>query len=823
MYAEVIVGIQARRLDRVFHYRIPLELANKTALGSQVIIPFGHKKVSGIVVGFTEKPDVNEDKLKEIISVKDSEPILNAELLMLAKWMSEKYGALLIDCLRCIMPAGIEIKMQEKYCLGPGVNRQSYELLAKSDPDLVKVVKILLDYPEKEIDYKKLLKLSDDEEKTRNHLKKLIRMGLVQKKQQSTSALKPKTERLVSLTSQGQALTEEEGASLLKFAPKQLELFNYLKYLNKPVLFSVLDSKFKGGLSSAIKSLEKKNLVKIESKVVFRDPLENVVFPPSVPPELTEEQKMVVEEITDKFRLGGHGVFLLHGVTGSGKTEVYMRIIEQIIKLGKQVIVLVPEIALTSQMIERLYGRFQSQLAVLHSGLSTGERYDEWRKIRLNKSKIIVGARSAVFAPVQKLGLIILDEEHESTYKQSDSIHYHAREVAIKRAELNQCPVILGSATPSVESYYLARNNIYGLHTMTKRVGKSLLPKVKIIDMREELKSGNRTIFSRELQIEMDRALREKEQIILFINRRGFSTFLLCRECGYTLTCKNCDVALTYHFADKILRCHYCGYLRPAPSQCPSCGGGAIRHFGTGTQRVEEEVKKLYPTARVERLDLDSTTRKGSHEQILNRFKRGETDILVGTQMVAKGLDFPKVSLVGVVVADTALNFPDFRAAERTFQLLTQVAGRAGRGDKEGRVIIQTYNPDHYSITTAAKHDYLSFYQQEIKIRKQLNYPPFTQLVRILISGKIEEGVAKLANDLAFIIKNSLSEKQELLGPSPAPLLKVREKFRWHMILKGKNTNDLLALVKKGINQVEKNKLIGNNQIVVDINPQDML
>lgn len=823
MYAEVIVGITAEHLDQVFHYRIPPYLKEKIFLGSQVIVSFGHKKTNGIVVGFTSTTQIKQTKIKDLLAVEGNEPIINSELLLLAKWMSQKYGSLLIECLRCIMPSGLERKVQEIYYLPSEVGWREHEKLLSKEPQLAEIFKILLEAPSKQLTYQQIANSINNKSNLRGKLNRLKKLRLLEFKEEGDVLLKPKTKRFLKLTSLGRTISQEKLVILLRSAPKQSAIFNYLQSLEQPVAVSELTKKFKAGFYSSARGLEKKNLVKFETIEIYRDPLANNKYNLLKPPKLTEEQLRVVSEITSNFKSNQYRVELLHGITGSGKTEVYMRLIEQTIKEGKSTIVLVPEIALTPQMTERLYSRFGPQIALLHSSLSAGERYDEWRKVKSNQSRIVVGARSAVFAPVQNLGLIILDEEHENTYKQSDYVHYHARDVALERARLNNCPVVLGSATPSIESYYLAQKKVYGLHKMRFRVGKSVLPKISVIDMREELKNGNRTIFSRTLQTEILKSLTENEQIILFMNRRGFSTFLLCRECGYLVKCKNCDVSLTYHLPERILYCHYCGYSVPVPTLCPSCGGRAIRHFGTGTQRIEDEIRKLYPSACTERLDLDSTTRKGSHEQILARFKKGLTNILIGTQMVAKGLDFPRVGLVGVITADTALNFPDFRSAERTFQLLTQVAGRAGRGEKQGRVVIQTYNPEHYSIQAASKHDYLEFYRQEIKFRKQLNYPPFSKLVRILVSGSLENDVARLANLLSLQMKRFLSKGQELLGPTPAPLVKIRERFRWHLVLKGQNTDQLLTVARKSIKQLQENGLIGSNRVIIDIDPQDML
>ena len=500
---------------------------------------------------------------------------------------------------------------------------------------------------------------------------------------------------------------------------------------------------------------------------------------------------MALQQVDSVLQTGEHRVFLLRGVTGSGKTEVYLQAISRVLKLGKQAVVLVPEISLTPQTVKRFKDRFGDRVAILHSRLSVGERFDEWRRIRGGEADIVVGARSAVFAPMTNLGLIVVDEEHDESYKQEEMPCYHARDVAIWRAEAHSAPVILGSATPALESTYLAAEGKYQLLVLPQRVMKRRLPSVNIVDMREELKKGNRTILSESLRTAIEKRVRLGQQMMILLNRRGYATSVLCRGCGYVMQCDNCRVSLTYHELGNSVRCHYCGLVKPLPAQCPQCRSRYLHRFGVGTQRVEAVLRQEFPRSRLLRMDYDTTRRKGAHADILNRFRRGQADILLGTQMIAKGHDFPGVTLVGIITADTALNIPDFRAGERTFQLLTQVGGRAGRGDQKGEVIIQTYTPEHYSIQAAAGQDYISFYKEELEFRRELSYPPFNFLVRLLVAGADEDEVIGKAQEVAGELKSRMNilEKTDqpvLLGPTPAPLSLVRNKFRWHVLLRGR-------------------------------------
>lgn len=541
---------------------------------------------------------------------------------------------------------------------------------------------------------------------------------------------------------------------------------------------------------------------------------------------LTEEQQRAVWEILPALQRKQHELFLLHGVTGSGKTEVYMRLAEICLNQGRTVIMLVPEISLTGQIIERFFGRFGAEnIAVLHSRLGSGARYDEWQRIRRGDARIVIGARSAVFAPLTEIGLVILDEEHESAYKPDSAPKYETVEIAIKRAKAFGGAVLAASATPSVATYERAREEIYHKITMKERYNKVALPKMETVDMRREFAKGNRTVFSGKLYHGIQDALGSGKQVILLLNRRGYSTSLSCRNCGFVMRCPECGISMVYHKEENAAVCHYCGRRRPIPLTCPECGSRYIRHFGTGTEKLEEESRKFFPQASIARLDLDTTRRKGSIERILSAFQKGKTNLLIGTQMVAKGLDFRNVSLVGILAADLTLNIPDFRSAEKTFQLITQAAGRAGRGDEQGRVIIQTYAPEHYAVRAAAAQDYEAFYRTEIRIRKMLGYPPYSDLIQIVVSASAEAVAEQGAERVERMLRESLGKRGgDLLGRKPAPIGKLSGKYRYHLFLKcprGRRAEDTMriAAVQQQLLDDPKNKCT----ISIDINPYSFL
>lgn len=559
----------------------------------------------------------------------------------------------------------------------------------------------------------------------------------------------------------------------------------------------------------------------------IRTPYKDIAVEKNEAKLLTDEQKSALAAIRPSLDNREHKVYLIHGVTSSGKTEIYMRTVEECIAMGRNAIMLVPEISLTPQTVERFIGRFGSeQIAVLHSRLSLGERYDEWMRIRRGEVKIVIGARSAVFAPLSEIGVIVLDEEHETTYKSDMSPKYDTVEVAVRRAKQNRAAVLLGSATPSLVSAFKAEQGEYERILLTERFNKTPLPSVEIIDMRRELQNGNKSIFSISLYEEMKKNLEEKRQVILFLNRRGYSTFVSCRTCGYVMKCGECGISLTYHKSRNEAICHFCGCREKIPSVCPVCGGKYIKHFGTGTEKVEEVAKEIFPEYAVDRLDLDTVSKKGSIDKILNSFRKGKTNILIGTQLVAKGLDFSNVGLVGIVSADISLNVPDFRSAERTFQLITQAAGRAGRGDFPGKVLIQSYNPDHYSIVTAAAHDYESFYRAETAIRKQIGYPPFSDLIQVVLSSEKEQEAYEVCGRVAaeFIRNAGKEEERYVFGPQPAPMNKVKGLYRYQLLIKcfpgkRKNYTKILNEIKLGINTDRNAKYL----ISVDINPYSFL
>jgi primosomal protein N' (replication factor Y) len=521
-------------------------------------------------------------------------------------------------------------------------------------------------------------------------------------------------------------------------------------------------------------------------------------------------------EVVRAVRAGKFRSFLLHGVTGSGKTEIYLRAIAATLALGKQAIFLVPEIALTPQMVEYLRERFGSKVAVLHSRLSQSERSQEWRRLARGEAQVVVGARSAVFAPVPRLGLVVLDEEHESSYKQEVAPRYHTREVALRRAQMSSAVVLMGSATPTLETYYWARQGVHKLLVLEERVDGKEMPRIEVVDMREELRRGNSGIFSGHLERRMDEVLARGEQVLLFLNRRGYYPVLVCRECGRALKCRFCDITLTYHRNGPVLRCHYCGFSLSSVPRCPSCGQDAWVGLGTGTQRVEEEIRRRWPGVRILRLDRDVVRYRGAHEKIYRSFLRGEADVLIGTQMVAKGFNFPRLTLVGVVNADITLNLPDFRARERTFQLLTQVAGRAGRGEKPGEVVVQTYFPEDYSIRMASRHDYLGFYRQEIRQRRKLGYPPFSHLVLVMVSSVKEERARSAASELYGLLTEKEAPAVRVLGPAPAPRAKLEGKYRYQLILKGRPISALREKLKEVLSRWSPKRDV---QIAIDFSP----
>jgi primosomal protein N' (replication factor Y) len=786
-YAEVSVNSPLAQ-RRTFSYAIPAALS--IDIGQAVWVPFGDKTLQGIVIEITDYPAVDETRdIADIIG-----PVLSPTHVELARWISGRYLSPLFDAVALMLPPGFERKaitiitaapeQPDKLPATPS-QRSVLELVQKQGKASLKEIERML-----------------GKKKAQAIVSQLTRQGIVTKSYELEKVkVKPKRELYLSLAVETGAAREELARLHEKRAIKQANLLNFLVQRSEPVPWSEARQRVNCNKATA-DALVNKGLVKFLQIEVRREPISYQGITPSSPLTLTASQKSAYESIRSGLERAARGhtppVFLLHGVTGSGKTEIYLRALAEAVKLGKRGIVLVPEIALTPQTIERFASRFPGRVAVLHSKLSLGEQFDGWQRIINREFDVVIGSRSTIFAPQPELGLIIIDEEHEWTYKQDTIPRYHARDAAIKLAELTRAVVVLGSATPDVETFYHAQIGDYHLLQLPERVTPGeILPQVEVVDLREELKAGNTSMFSRPLSQAMYKVIANGEQAILFLNRRGAATFIQCRRCGFVFRCKRCEVALTHHFAEDVLVCHQCNYRMPVPQACPRCLSRRLKFLGIGTQKLEQEASYAFPHARLLRWDSDVTRRKHSHQEILGKFRAHEADILIGTQMIAKGLDLPLVTLVGVVNADTALNLPDFRAGERTFQLLSQVAGRAGRGILGGRVIIQTYSPEHYAIQAAAKHNYTSFYSKEFEYRRQLRNPPFTRLACLVYSHTndivCQREAERMRRQLAAEIDSRGIDDLTLIGPAPAFIHRLRGRFRWQLVLRGSEPSALLS------------------------------
>lgn len=725
-------------LNREFDYRIPEELAARVEIGSRVSVPFGRRHVNGFVVGLAGESDVGE--LKALDRVLGEQSLITEPVMVLARWMSTYYLAPLETCVRAVLPAVVRRKARgEKKQLMVSLNVDEASSLVLQKPEC---------------------------------------------SNQANEA--------GSLVYKGEKLTQ-----------KQRAVFQCLE-TNGPMLLSELTAAAET-TASPVKTLEKKGLVTISKKSIYRDPHAGVELVKTDPLPLMDPQRDALQKILEAMERAVPPPVLLYGVTGSGKTEVYLQAIAQCLNEGRGAIVLVPEIALTPQTVDRFRARFADhpeQVAVLHSSLSDGERYDEWHRIRSGEARIVIGARSALFAPVQRLGLIVVDEEHEPTYKQDEAPRYNARDMAVLRGRLERCAVVLGSATPALESYAHAQTGKYLYAELPIRVDDRRMPHMRIVDMRVEAqREGKPHLFSRDLIEAVYARLDRGEQTMMFLNRRGFSASLLCPECGYTAECRQCSIGMTYHKAQARLSCHLCGDERAVPARCPKCNSPRFRYAGAGTEKIEEVLRTLFPKARIERMDSDSMRRKNAHRDLLSRFRVGQIDILVGTQMIAKGLDFPNVTLVGVVNPDHALHMADFRAGERVFQLLTQVAGRAGRGDAAGEVIVQTYTPHHPAVQAARRMDFEGFCDQELAFRRELDYPPYARLSCVTLRGKNEKVVAQTAD--AFFRQLEKQPERVTVSPAmPAPIARIRGEYRWQILVRAagaKTVNQALRAASRAM------------------------
>lgn len=796
MYAQVIIDANHAEVDRVFDYRVPAQWEEAVCVGLRVMVPFGQRntKREGYVIALTETTEVPAGKIKEIVEILDEgRPILTPPILELAKWMKKEYFCTLNQCLQAVMPAGIRTKSVWYVEL----TEQTAELSEKEQ----QVADVLTEQGG-------AAPLRELEQVFGNRTEYILR-GLQEKKvvrlrQKTTRSTYKKEKRYVSLTENIELLTEaKEKAAKDKRLAGQLRVFSAICPGES---ISVEELKEKASVTdSPIHTLLQKGVLVEQRRQEKRDVFQLEDYTPTQPFYPTPEQAQALALLREEEQKEGKRPILLHGVTGSGKTEIYMQLIEHVVMEGKQAIVLVPEISLTPQIMERFISRFGKRVSVTHSRLSLGERLDQWRKARDGEISIIIGPRSALFMPFSNLGVIVMDECHESSYISDVTPKYHTREVARKLSELTGALLVMGSATPDIDSYHRAVTGEFLLLQLKERTKGSRLPEVFVTDMRKELEDGNRSAFGLPLQQAIRENLEKGQQTMLFLNRRGYSTFVSCRKCGEALTCPSCNVSYTYHASDKALVCHYCGKEVPVPKTCPSCGSHYIRYFGTGTQKIEEETRRLFPEASVLRMDADTTTGKNGHARILELFGKGKADILIGTQMIAKGHDFPNVTLVGILAADLSLNLGTYQAAENCFQLITQAAGRAGRGELPGQVFIQTYQPENHAIRMAAAQDYEGFYQEEILLRQAMEYPPFSHIFSVLITGEMEQEVILAAQRLGAFM-NHYAERAgcTVVGPAPAPLPKFRGEFRWQIFAKGTDAERLKAFVLYTVEQTKK-------------------
>ena len=806
--AKVIVDVPTMQTDQPFTYLVPENLNEQLAVGMRVEVPFGNgnRHVQGFVLAVEPVAatvlDETNVQLKELVAVLDLKPVLNTEMLALADYMKEKTFAFKITCLQTMLPS---------------VMRADYQKYIYLTDELSEELQDQLFYGLEEISW--------DQAQERGLLPQLMALRKQQKvdiRYEVTTRNKVKMVRFIQAAKEFEQL-EEIRLGLRKGAKKKEQLLYYLQRLGTEKITAVKEMKELGFSTALLNEAAKNGWLTFIEKEAYRDPFANQTFEKTTALSLNAEQQVAVETILQSVQEQQSQTYLLEGITGSGKTEVYLQVIAEVLNQGKTAIMLVPEISLTPQMVQRFKSRFGEHVAVMHSGLSQGEKYDEWRKIERGEAEVVVGARSAIFAPIENIGVIIIDEEHEASYKQEETPRYHARDLAIWRSEYHHCPVVLGSATPSLESRARAQKNVYQRLRLTQRANQAAtLPTIDVVDMRQEVENGNVSSFSMSLQEKLQERLEKNEQSVLLLNRRGYSSFVMCRDCGYVLPCPNCDISLTLHMDSKTMKCHYCGHEERIPYRCPNCGQDKIRYYGTGTQKVEEELQTLLPDSRILRMDVDTTRRKGAHEKILRTFGEGQADILLGTQMIAKGLDFPNVTLVGVLNADTALNLPDFRSSERTFQLLTQVSGRAGRAEKPGEVIIQSFNPEHYAIQLAKAQDYEDFYTKEMYIRHRGDYPPYYFTVQITASHPEENEAAKQMFQIATKLKQGLSPQAILLGPTPNAIMRVNNRYFYQVIIKYKQEPMLQPLLKEILTDTQRATARGL-KLSIDAEPMNFI
>lgn len=815
-FAKVIVRNNSIYTDNLFTYEIPEFLNENIKIGHRVLVPFGiyNKPVEAFV--FDIVSELDEDiKTKKVVDILDEEPIFSKDDISLIGWMRNKYLCTYIDCINLLYPKGYKLNNYKVLTL---IN-DDLDNVSDSEMNLIKIIKENHGC----IKLEKIKKVPN----LNNLIYKLQKKNIIDVKWEYKNHKNEKKDYIIDISKQINNLDSYILENKIRLGSKQKELIKFVQE-KKPIELSKINDVFPSCRQSILK-LEEKGLVCIEEIDLYRKPKE-IYSVEDKKINLNEEQLNTVNIIKSEMFEENKKPYMIHGVTGSGKTEVYMEIIEYSLSQGLDSIVLVPEISLTPQTISRFKNKFGEIVGVFHSQLSEGEKHDVYKQIKEGKIRILIGARSALFAPFTSLGVIIIDEFHEGAYKSEKNPKFNSIDVAKYIANKRDVSLVLGSATPSVEEYFNALNGEYKLLEINQRANKKPMPKIEVVDMKEELMVGNKSIFSNKLKVEIQSALNCGNQVILFLNRRGFSNFVSCRKCGYVFTCENCDISLTYHKKNNTGKCHYCGYEKEIPKECPECKSKYIKPFGIGTQKIEEEIKLIFPNINVLRLDKDTTSRKGEFENILNDFKNKKADVLIGTQMLSKGLDFENVTLVGILSADMILKFPDFRSSETTFQLITQVAGRAGRSEKEGKVILQTYDTDHYAIRHAIKYDFKGFYEDEIKIRKAFEYAPFNNMISVVISGKdnakVEKNARKMYDSLVYLLRErGISNLEFILGPNPCSISKINQNFRWQILFKD---DDIEINLLKGIIKyicITKRDIVfdKDTNISIDINPYSVL
>ncbi len=802
MYINVALNIPA---DKIFTYEVPVNLRDKIAIGKRVFVPFGLRKRTGFIIAVNVSCDL--PKVKSVIEILDDEALFGDADLDFYQWIATYFMYPLGKTLAELIPAGSEKK--DFLWITPLDLPEEISV----SPAQKKLLTLLMRYPQG-ISLHNLA-----EESGLKNISTIVQnlnlSGLLLIEEKNKKQLAVRSERIVSLVDGKIACTKLTGKEEL-----------LVECLQKHGAMSIGNLAKKANTSSAmVNNLHLKGIIKFTaSEVIRRASLQSTISRPAEKITLNDEQNQALRDISQNLGKNIFTPILLHGVTGSGKTEVYLNAIEKVLAAGGSAIYLVPEIALTPQLISRIAYRFDEQnIAVLHSGIAETIRYDQWRQIKRGRLNLVIGARSALFAPLPNLQLIIIDEEHDASYKQDERLCYHARDLAVLKAKQSKATVILGSATPGLRSYFNAKTKKYRYLELRERVNNKPLPKVEIIDMKAQKEiTGKAPILSDALISAIGETLSRKEQVLLFLNKRGFDTFLICADCGHNFRCPNCAVSLKNHLAENLIKCHYCDYSQKALPLCPSCKGNRVLTYGVGTQKLEKEIESLFPSVRLQRMDSDTTARKGAQEKILAALQKKEIDILIGTQMITKGHDFPFITLVGVISADTSLNIPDFRASERTFQMLTQVAGRGGRGEALGRVIIQTFNPEHYALKHAQSHDYKSFYAEEIEYRKALQYPPFGRIINLRLSSIKKETLMERANLIgkqAKTLAARLNNIAEIIGPAESPLAKIRGRFRYQMLIKGQDINAL--------HQIAQELLLKHTdsivKLTVDVDPESFM